>query len=177
MKVKYFLRGLGIGILVTTLLLFAGTRKNENAKLTDKQIIERAKELGMLTKDEVSDYKMDKNLEDIKTSLSDISSPAPSKKAEVKQDKALKRETSDSTKSPDPSKKAEKENRHMASVKIETGMTSQSVARYLYQVNVIGNASDFNEYMKEHNVSQKIRAGEYEIPTDATYAEIVEIIT
>ena len=50
MKLKYYLRGLGIGIIVTTLILMiAGTGQKE--ELTDAQIIERAKELGMVMED------------------------------------------------------------------------------------------------------------------------------
>lgn len=47
MKLKYYLRGLGIGILVSTIILtisFAG-KKND---LSDAEVIARAKELGMV---------------------------------------------------------------------------------------------------------------------------------
>lgn len=47
MKLKYYLRGLGIGIIVTTVVLaisFAGRQKT----LSDAEIIARAKELGMV---------------------------------------------------------------------------------------------------------------------------------
>ena len=46
MKLKYYMRGLGIGILLTTLLFaLSGYRK----KLSDQEIIERAEKLGMVT--------------------------------------------------------------------------------------------------------------------------------
>lgn len=46
MNLKYYLRGLGLGIMVTALILaLAGNRKNS---MTDAQIKERAKELGMI---------------------------------------------------------------------------------------------------------------------------------
>lgn len=185
MKVKYFIRGLGIGILVTTLLLFAGTRKNQNSSMTDKQVIERAKELGMMTKEEVSDYKLDSSLDNIKDSLSGTEKPESTGTKENSEDGS--KETASPSPSPTPSQKPEaasdkkesesKNDRDTVSISIESGMVSQSIAKYLYQKNVIGSASDFNKYMLDHDVTQKIRAGEYEIPTDASYAEIVEIIT
>lgn len=52
MKVKYYLLGLGIGILVTTLVLSFGEKKE---KLSDDEIIARARELGMVMKDETED--------------------------------------------------------------------------------------------------------------------------
>lgn len=49
MKLKYYMRGLGIGILITT-LIFAAAGKKE--KLTDEEIMARAKDLGMVMKDD-----------------------------------------------------------------------------------------------------------------------------
>lgn len=57
MKLKYYLLGLGIGIFVTTLVLSIGNKKK---KLSDDEIIARARELGMEMKDERKD-----NLEDV----------------------------------------------------------------------------------------------------------------
>lgn len=53
MKLKYYLRGLGIGILVTTVILsLVGIgRKN----VTDEEVIKRAKELGMVESTLLSD--------------------------------------------------------------------------------------------------------------------------
>ena len=53
MKLKYYLRGLGIGILVTTVILsLAGVgRKN----MTDEEVVKRAKELGMVESTLLSD--------------------------------------------------------------------------------------------------------------------------
>ena len=53
MKLKYYLRGLGIGILITTVILsLAGVgRKN----MTDEEVVKRAKELGMVESTLLSD--------------------------------------------------------------------------------------------------------------------------
>lgn len=50
MKLKYYLRGLGIGILLTTLVLSMSYGTKKNTELSDEEIIERAKELGMTVK-------------------------------------------------------------------------------------------------------------------------------
>ena len=50
MKLKYYLRGLGLGILVTTLILSAGAKP---ARMTDEEVRARAKELGMTEESEV----------------------------------------------------------------------------------------------------------------------------
>ena len=46
MKLKYFLRGVGMGVIVSTLILIIAF--NTSGKLTDEQIINRALELGLV---------------------------------------------------------------------------------------------------------------------------------
>lgn len=54
MKLKYYLRGLGIGIIVTTVILMISFGKRE-AKLSDEEIISRAEVLGMVMPEESSE--------------------------------------------------------------------------------------------------------------------------
>ncbi len=57
MKLKYYLRGLGIGMAVTALILgisFSGRQGQEAQTLTDEQIRERASELGMVDSSELT---------------------------------------------------------------------------------------------------------------------------
>lgn len=57
MKLKYYLRGLGIGMAVTALTLgisFSGRQGQEAQTLTDEQIRERASELGMVDSSELT---------------------------------------------------------------------------------------------------------------------------
>ena len=49
MKLKYYLRGLGIGIILTTLIITISGNRN---KLSDSEIITRAMELGMVLKED-----------------------------------------------------------------------------------------------------------------------------
>ena len=168
------------------LLLFAGTRKDYNGRLTDAQIMERARKMGMMTKEEINDYKMDKSLDNAKESLNASSSPEPAKKIDtssspkpVRKKEKTNEEVKPSGKSKklESKKKSKKKERKTVPIKIESGMVSKAVARYLYQKGVVGSASDFNDYLLEHEVTKKLRAGNFDIPVDASYEEIVEIIT
>lgn len=51
MKLKYYLRGLGIGIIVTTIILMISFSQRDN-DVSDDYVIERAKELGMVMPEE-----------------------------------------------------------------------------------------------------------------------------
>lgn len=55
MKLKYYLRGLGIGIVVTALLM--GIAMKDNGKMSDEEIKARATELGMVEQLTLADMK------------------------------------------------------------------------------------------------------------------------
>ena len=57
MKLKYYLRGLGIGMIVTALILgisFSNRQEQASQTMTDEQIRERAAELGMVDSGELT---------------------------------------------------------------------------------------------------------------------------
>lgn len=69
MKLKYYLRGLGIGIAVTAaVLMLAGGGKES---LTDEEIIARAKELGMVESVTLSQLSGENVSEDVSEDISD----------------------------------------------------------------------------------------------------------
>ena len=49
MKLKYYLRGLGIGMILTTFILMISF---SGKKMSDEEVIKRAEELGMVMKEE-----------------------------------------------------------------------------------------------------------------------------
>lgn len=52
MKFKHFLRGLGIGIIFASIISITAFQASDMNKISDKEVIERAKELGMVEKQE-----------------------------------------------------------------------------------------------------------------------------
>ena len=60
MKLKYYMRGLGIGILIATIVLSFGNKKE---RLSDKEIMAKARELGMIMKEEDNDDDLEKVLD------------------------------------------------------------------------------------------------------------------
>ena len=55
MKLKYYLRGLGVGIICTAIIMGIALSGNKKETLTDAEIIERARLLGMVMEEETSD--------------------------------------------------------------------------------------------------------------------------
>ena len=69
MKFKYFLRGLGVGVLFCTFIVFAAYQTSPNKLLTDEEVKARAKELGMVEAETELDKVLqgDKNKKDNET--------------------------------------------------------------------------------------------------------------
>ncbi len=75
-KLKYFLRGLGMGIMVTIIIMALhglNEKKIVDAPMTKEEILEKAKEYGLV---EPMDDKLDQILNS--ASPEDITSPSPS---------------------------------------------------------------------------------------------------
>lgn len=81
MKLKYYLRGLGIGILITTVILsLAGIgRKN----MTDEEVVKRAKELGMVESTLLSDLPDQTKAEEVRPTELETSEPETSPEPET----------------------------------------------------------------------------------------------
>ena len=78
MRLKYYLRGLGLGIIFAVSIMMVGYR-NHGSSMSDSEIIEKAKALGMVETEDSSGMKNDKKTDnktdeksDKKTDTSEI---------------------------------------------------------------------------------------------------------
>ena len=182
MKLKYYLRGLGTGILFATVILFISYAY----RMSDKQIKERAKELGMVfpgkessieaettTKEVVDESTTGENNseettkdEEIKESTSDVETEENSTEEKTTEEKTTEEET---TKSDKPVKS------YVLTVTSRT--ISRDVARKLEDAGIIDDAEEFNDYLCENDYASNIQNGKFTVKSNMTYKEIAEIIT
>lgn len=202
MKLKYYLRGIGIGIIVTAIILsIVNGVSNSSNKMTNPQIVEKAKELGMVTKDEYDIVKQDLNtaksdIDDLKAELSkadtkekkesddgsndseetqaDDKSTDESKaeKTDNKSSDEEKTNSSDKAKLTDPSQMAKD-----ISFTISSGMGSEDVAKVLEQKGIIVSASEFNKYLVESGNANYLQIGEFKADEGESYDSIISKIT
>lgn len=110
MKLKYYLRGLGIGILITTVILsLAGIgRKN----MTDEEVVKRAKELGMVESTLLSDLPDQTKAEEVRPTEPETPEPETSLQPETSEQESSAEpetsepETSEPEVSPEPEESA-----------------------------------------------------------------------
>jgi Predicted periplasmic solute-binding protein len=165
MKLKYYMRGLGIGICVTTLIMSFGKEK-----MTDQEIIKRAQELGMKTEDQMND-----NLQDALGQMKLSVTPKPT--SSLTPSKELS-PTAKPTKAPTPTPKATPiANNQKISFTIQKGMSSDMVAKKLKEVGLVKDSEDFNQYIIKKGKASTIRVGNYSLPKGSSYDEIIKKIT
>ena len=183
MKLKYYMRGLGIGILLATLILsISNTKEN----LTDAEIIARAKKLGMVMEDEI-----DNNLKEV------IKKPSITEGPEVTPDISVTPSPAISitpaltvtpiitpeptiTSAPNVTEQPEVTDApqtKLVTFTIQKGMSSNKVSKLLQEIGLIEDAKDFNEYLIGENKVSVIQVGTYELPENSTYGDIVDAIT
>ena len=206
MKLRMYLRGLGLGMIVTALVLSFGV-KSENKTMTDAEVRARAKELGMVEdseklKDAVSKEAVngeeaaaevtDSANEDepaeevtepneVKADGTDKSEePVEDKKPEATKDDAGKPEevTEEPVKESSPEEKVEDDkSKKPYSLKIERGYSSDRVAGILEDAGVIDNAAAFDRYLCSNGYDKRISVGSYQIPKGADYSTVAKLIT
>lgn len=175
MKLKYYLRGLGTGIFVSTLILSIAfeVRMSKMDTLNrsmpeEESSIQTESVTSADTKDtEKSTTEKTTTEEDTRESTTQEVT-TKEEEIETTSEKWNVTETEISTLNPSSAE---------VTIDIYSGMSSNKVAARLEELGVIEDAEDFNEYIYENHVENRIRTGKFDISQDATYEDIVSIIT
>ena len=173
MKLKYYLRGLGIGIVVTVLLMGVSSSKEAKAETTQVAAVE-------------------KMTEETETAETTVEESNAAETITAKEAKTSETETQEETKNTEDAEQAEEvstiitEEETMASVEIADGAAesyllnivkgddSGTVARKLQNAGLVENATEFDAFLMQHGYDKKISVGVVEIPLNATWMEIAQ---
>lgn len=189
MKLKYYLRGIGIGMIVTTVILMIAFAVRGEQPLTDDEIRTRAAELGMVMPE---DLPASDKLADTEQSGDGKEGTGDSQKEsqgaqepaveDAEADAAGEKEAdgqggSTAPVSDDKEDKTQPEVIEQVEVTIVGGEYSDDVSEKLEKAGVIEDADDFNNYLSEGGYDSRIQPGNYVIPLDADYDTIIKLIT
>ena len=195
MKLKYYLRGLGIGMAVTALILgisFSGRQGQEAQTLTDEQIRERASELGMVDSSELTLAALQNSAqpqitmepevtEESKLTADPETTTEPEATAEPETTTEPKAPAEpEMTTKPEATKEPElitAPEQSQTTITIKKGSDSGSVSRVLYEAGLVENAKAFDNYLCNNGYSRSINPGIYEIAPGTSEEEIAKIIT
>lgn len=197
MKLKYYLRGLGIGVIVTALLMGIALSGRKET-LTDDEIRQRALELGMsddtavlsdalLPESEAAannQEDMEAEPEEGKQEVSESEVPEPeaageepdeSEEAEAEKNKPKDADKASSEAQPDETGTIT--TGEIITITVNSGDGSKTVANKLQEAGVIADATAFDLYLCQNGYDKRIAAGTHEIKAGATEAEIAEALT
>lgn len=204
MKLKYYLRGLGIGMIVTALILgisFSNRQDQTSQIMTDDQIRERAAELGMVDSSELTLAALQNSAkqptegtaeENTQTQEQNNIEAEPETTVPAETQATVEPETTqepEATAEPEPEKTAAPETTaeqevteapqrtQTASITIQRGDDSGSASRRLYEAGLVENAKAFDNYLCNNGYSRSINPGTYEIAPGTSEEEIAKIIT
>ena len=180
MKLRYYLRGLGIGIIVTALLMGFVTR--EKLPLTDAEIKARAKALGMVESDS-------RNLSDLQPpenparpgNPSGDGSEGPEPSAEAGNPPEGGSEGPEPSESGNPSgggsEGSEPAEPQTVTFTVKSGYSSDKVSKLLEEAGLVEDAGEFNRYLVKGGYANRISVGTYEIEVGASMERLAKIIT
>lgn len=201
MKRKYFLRGLGAGIILSAAVMGVTSSK---ADLTDAEIRKRALELGMVEKPDTLDsvlkattttgavVEADKHLEtteptDFPTVIPEITQKPDTISQQVTTQKPTITSVPNPTQKPivtitpkvtqKPASKTATPQRQIISVTITAGMWSEQIAEKFKELGLVDDAKAFNKFLCDNNYASSINIGNYKIPKGSSYEQIAKIIT
>ncbi len=156
-RLSYILLGLGIGILLTNFIYYI--RPNvEYRNLSDDEIIEKAKDLGMVfVKDTIQIDKY--NEENIDETIKE--------KEEDYIDEFKEEEEKDYVAEP----------KEEILFKIEEGQNLKTIATNLYNIGLIDDTNSFISFCKEKNITTLFRVGTYKLTKGMDYETLIKILT
>jgi len=180
MKIRYYLRGLGLGILVTAIFFMVSGKSNQT--MSDEMIKARAKELGMTESVVLSELP-------VKESEPEVTTEEPTRETEVTvQEPAQEEATAEETvqepaeEVPEESVAEPAEEESAASntepvlITVNRGEGSDTVSRRLQEAGLVADAYEYDRYLMANGYDKRIGAGEHTIPAGATWEDIAKIL-
>ena len=189
MNLKYYLRGLGVGIVVTALIMGISLGGKKES-LSNEEIKARAKELGMVEAsttlaDELTGADKLPEMEE----QQDLAEPSPVMQQETPQPtpqptpestaEPLPEPTGQPANQPSESEDPEaisKENKESITIEVNKGDGSFTVCKRLEEAGLIASAANFDTFLCENGYDKRIRSGSFEIPADADPEHIARIL-
>lgn len=176
MKLKYYLRGLGVGIVVTAVILTIANHLGN--KMSDEDIIKRAAKLGMVMKEDESLFP---------PTEPETTTPEPTSPSPAEQDTTAVKPTTPEPTTPVPTEPetttpvpAEPQTSgiviHTATITVTSGMYSEAVSQKLEEAGIVKNWREFNEYLTSNGYSERLQTGTHSFNSEMGYNEIAEIL-
>lgn len=193
MRLRYYLRGLGLGILFAVIII-AICGKGTEGSLSDSQIMQRASELGMVSTENVKNHTLSndteavkkENVQDTEPAVADNSTgnnavtdnaqqgqPADS---QAQKNQAETQNAADTSTALQPEADSTPAETQYVTITVMDGEVCRDIAADLQSKGLVDDAEKFRIYMGETGYASFIHNGDFQIPVGASYEEIANIL-
>ena len=191
MRLKYYLRGLGLGIIFTCLMfmLFSNKKADNTDQMDVNQQLETTTETlsSQTSGDDKNDTANDEavsggadvqNNTDAEADVNAQNNTDAQNPADNQTGESDTTDTSNQTDDSDITGETGTDDvqDEYVTLVIEKGDIARDVAESLYENGIIDDVESFRKYLGETGVSRTLHAGEYNIKVGSTYEEIVELL-
>lgn len=199
MRLKYYLRGVGIGIVFATLVMtFSSFVHRYN--ISDEYIMREARKLGMVMKDEQKNenglWGGEGTEEDSAGDSENTQDSQTTENSQTPEDTQVAGSESQTPSEPEPpvepetpaepeapvepappaESESESEEVEYVTVVIESGDYARQVAEKVRDAGLVEDAEDFRKYIGERGYGKIMHPGTYHIPVGSDYEEICQIL-
>ncbi|MBO5618269.1 MAG: endolytic transglycosylase MltG [Pseudobutyrivibrio sp.] len=179
MRLKYYIRGIGIGIIFATLLLtisfYFGKDTLAKETISDAEIIKRATELGMVMTEEGLEENVGEDIpeESEEEIIADNdNNNIDESKAETSTDNV--NEIAETLENPNTEDSTVEYTYVPFTVK--GGESSEMVSKNLKKAGLIDSVDDFNKYLNKLKVDHLIQAGTFYVKEGSSYDDLVALL-
>ena len=184
MRLKYYLRGLSVGILCTmVMMMIAFAVRSKAPAMTDEQIIKRAKELGLIEQSEQGKTQdttgNDPTGNDPTADTPSDGDTAPSDTGEGGDTPTADGDAAAGTEPPadDSGGLAQGSATEWVTITVEKGEFSNRISQKLYDAQLIDDPVAFNKYLVNAGMDTRLVGGAHSIPKGSSTAEIAKLLT
>lgn len=164
-NIKSILLGIGMGVIISTLILAIYNQPKE--QMTDQQIVEKAKSLGMVNQKEVLESTKKDDRETIIQKAKQFGMVFAEEQINNNKGENIIDNNKNDNENIDDS----------IIITIESGMTSKEVSNMFFNKGLIDKPDGLDVYLSDNKLTTKIDIGEYEIKKGTSLKNIAKIIT
>ena len=172
MKIKSFIRGMGCGIIIASLVILLtlykdGYFKNDPKKSSDGKKV-KTENITCSSNDVIKETKEEINKDTEKKE----ETTAKDNKEVTKKEETTKEETTEQ----ETTIQETTESGDKVTIEISKGTSSDDAAKVLKEAGLIDDEKAFDDFMKENNYESKLKIGSYSIEKGADFEQIAQKI-
>lgn len=180
MRFKYYLRGCGLGIVLTAVILMISFHRSGGEQMSDAEIMHRASELGMVTPEELEPDPVPAAPTQAKDEGEDAGTaaePEPTEGAGEPPEQEDGQESTEAESEEQAEEEPEKDVVEKITIVVRQGDVCREIVRELEKQGLVPDAEEFSLYMYENGFDNQIRAGAYTFTVGMDQEEIAKILT